>query len=62
MVMVGEYRRTRRETCPTATLSAINPTCTKAGANPGFRGERPGTNLSHGTTMKRFQFPDNPRQ
>jgi hypothetical protein len=38
------------KTCPSATLSAINPTWTDQGSNPGLRGERPATNrLSHGT-------------
>jgi hypothetical protein len=40
-------RTTRRETCPSATLSA---TCTELRVNPGLRGKRPATNrLSHGT-------------
>jgi hypothetical protein len=46
-----ENRRTRRQTCPSATLSATNPTWIDLGANPGLRGEKPATNdLSHGTT------------
>jgi hypothetical protein len=45
-----ENRRTRIKTCPSATLSTTNPTCTDQGANPGLRSERPATNrLSHGT-------------
>jgi len=45
-----ENRRTRRKTCPSATLSTTNPTWIDPGANPGLRGERPATNrLSHGT-------------
>jgi hypothetical protein len=46
----GENRRTRRKTCPSATLSTTNPTCMYPVANPGLRGERPATNdLSHDT-------------
>ena len=38
------------KTCPSATLSTINPTWTDQGSNQGLRGERPATNrLSHGT-------------
>jgi hypothetical protein len=45
-IVTGENRRTRRKTCPSATLSTTNPT----GIDPGLRGERPATNdLSHGT-------------
>jgi hypothetical protein len=48
--MTGENRRTRRKTCPSATLSTTNPTWIDPGSNPGLRGERPATNdLSHGT-------------
>jgi hypothetical protein len=50
MILTGKNRRTRRKTCPSATLSTTNPTQIDPGANPGFRGERPATNdLSHGT-------------
>jgi len=50
MILTGENRRTRRKTCPSATLSTTNPTWIDPGANPGLRGERPATNdLSHGT-------------
>jgi hypothetical protein len=46
----GKNRRTRRKTCPSATLSTTNPTWIDKGANSGLRGERPATNdLSHGT-------------
>jgi hypothetical protein len=52
MILTGENRRTRRQTCPNATLSTINPTWTDLSANPVLRGERPVTNhLSHGTTL-----------
>jgi hypothetical protein len=37
-------RRTRRKTCPSATLSTTNPTWIDPGANPGLRGERPAPN------------------
>jgi hypothetical protein len=50
MILTGENPRTRRKNCPSATLSATNPTWIDPGANPGLRGERPATNdLSHGT-------------
>jgi hypothetical protein len=46
----GENRSTRGKTCPSATLSTINPTWTEPGSNPGIRSNRPATNrLSHGT-------------
>ena len=39
-----------KENCPTASLSATNPTWTGLGSNPGLCGEGPVTNgLSHGT-------------
>jgi hypothetical protein len=45
-----ETRRTRRKTCPSATMSTINSTWNGAGANPGLCGERPASNhLSHDT-------------
>jgi hypothetical protein len=48
----GESRRTRRETCPSTTLSTTNPTWIDPDTNPGLRGERPATNhLSHGTAV-----------
>jgi hypothetical protein len=50
MILTGENRRTRRKTCPSATLSITNPTWIDPGANPDLRSERPATNdLSHGT-------------
>jgi hypothetical protein len=50
IILTGENRRTRRKTCPSATLSTTNPTWTDQGANPGLLGDRPATNdLSHGT-------------
>jgi hypothetical protein len=52
MILTGENRRTRRKTCPSATLSTTNPTWIVPGANPGLRGERPATDdLSHGTAL-----------
>jgi hypothetical protein len=46
-------RTTRRKTCPSATLSTTNPTCTDPGSNPGLRSERPATNrLKHGTAQE----------
>jgi hypothetical protein len=59
MILTGENRRTRRKTCPSATLSTINPTQIDPGANPGLRGERPATSdLSHGTApvIPTFRF------
>jgi hypothetical protein len=50
MILTGENWRTRRKTCPSATLSTTNPTWIDPGANSGPRGERPATNdLSYGT-------------
>jgi hypothetical protein len=50
MKLTGENRRTRGETCPSATLSTTNPTSTDLGSNPDLRGGRPAANrLSHGT-------------
>jgi hypothetical protein len=47
-----ENRRTRNKTCPSATLSTANPTCTDSGANPGFCDEMPATDrLSHATAL-----------
>jgi hypothetical protein len=52
MILTGENRKTWRETCPSSTLSTINPTWTDPGVNPGLGGERSGTNgLNHGTAM-----------
>jgi hypothetical protein len=53
MKLTGENRRTRGNTCPSATLSTTNPTWTDPGSNPGLRGGRPAANrLSHGTTSQ----------
>jgi hypothetical protein len=50
IILTGENGRTRRITCPSATLSTTNPTWMDPGANPGLRDERPATNdLSRGT-------------
>jgi hypothetical protein len=49
MILIEKNRRTRRKTCPSATLSASNPTWTALGANTGLRGENSITNhLSYG--------------
>jgi hypothetical protein len=57
MILTGENRRTRRKTCPSATLSATNPTWIDPGVNPGLRGERPATNdLNHGTVVRMIIF------
>jgi hypothetical protein len=62
-----ENRRTRRKTCPSATLSTTNPTWIEPGANPGLRGERPATNdLSYlplsSSFSSSFPFPFVPLQ
>jgi hypothetical protein len=55
IVLTGENRRTRRETCPSSTLSTTSPISTDPGANPWFHGERPTSNrLSHGTAEVAF--------
>jgi hypothetical protein len=52
MILTGENRRTRRKTCPSATLSTTNPTWIDPGTNSGLRCERTATNdLSHGTAL-----------
>jgi hypothetical protein len=51
-ILTGENRRTRRKSCPSATLPTPNPTWIDPGANPGLSGERPATDdLSHGTSF-----------
>jgi hypothetical protein len=48
-----ESLRTRRKTCPSATLSTTNSTWSDSGAKPGLLVERPATNLlSHGTALE----------
>jgi hypothetical protein len=50
-------RRTRRKTCPSATMSTTNPTRTDPAAIPGLRGERSATNrLIHGTALFTFSY------
>jgi hypothetical protein len=62
MILTGENRRTRRKTCPCATLSTTNPTWTDLVANPGHGGKKPETNrLSYGTApmfkqIKYYEF------
>ena len=43
MKLAGENRRTRGETCPSATLSTTNPRWNIPGLNRCLRGERPAT-------------------
>jgi hypothetical protein len=51
-ILTGDNRRTRRKTCPSATLSTTNPTWIDPGANPGLHGEKPATNdPSHDTAQ-----------
>jgi hypothetical protein len=53
MILTGESQRTRRKTCPSATLSSRSLTWTDSSGNPGLRGDRPTTNrLSHGTARE----------
>jgi hypothetical protein len=55
MILTGKNRRTRRKTCPSATLSTTNPTWVDSGANQGLRGERAATNyLSHNTAQESY--------
>jgi hypothetical protein len=52
MILTGNNGRTRRKTCPSATLSTTNPIKIDQGANPGLRGERSATNdLNHDTAL-----------
>jgi hypothetical protein len=54
MIMTLEHRRTRTETCHSATSSIINLTWASPRTNSGLRGEKPATNrLSHGTDLTR---------
>jgi hypothetical protein len=54
MMLTGENRRTRRKTCPSASLCTTIHTLTGQGENPGLCGERPATNRrSHGTAYIR---------
>jgi hypothetical protein len=39
MILTGENRRTRRKTCPSATLSTTKPKWVDLGGNPGLRGK-----------------------
>jgi hypothetical protein len=56
--MTGENLRTRRKTCPNATLSTTNPTCIDLGSNPGHSLERPAANrLSQSTALILGLFP-----
>jgi hypothetical protein len=41
MILIGENRRTRRKTCPSATLSTTNATWTALDAKSGLSGEKP---------------------
>jgi hypothetical protein len=48
----GGEQKTRRKSCPSATLSTTNPTLTALDANQCLRGEKPATNrLSYGTAI-----------
>jgi hypothetical protein len=53
IILTGETEKKQEKTCPSATLSAINPTWTDPGANLGLRGKRPAINrLSYGTAKQ----------
>jgi hypothetical protein len=55
--LTGVNSRTRRKTCPSATLSTTNPTW----IDPDLRGEKPATNnLSHGTALSSLTSADLP--
>jgi hypothetical protein len=57
MILTGENRRTRRKTCPSATMSTTNPTWIDPGVNTRLRGERPATNdLRYGTAKLNTKF------
>jgi hypothetical protein len=57
MKLIGENRRTRGKSCPSATLSTTNPTWTDPGSNPCLRGGRPAANrLSHGTARATWYY------
>jgi hypothetical protein len=55
MISIGENRRTRRITYPSATSFTTNPTWTDPGANPGFRDEsyKYGNSLCHSEFIMR---------
>jgi hypothetical protein len=59
MRLTGKSRRTRRKTCPSATLSTTNSAWNDPGANQGLRQQRSATNgLSHGTAfLHKLIFP-----
>ena len=59
MILRGEYRSTRRKTCPITTMST-NLTLTDLGSNPNLRLERPATQPpSHGTALSTEIFVNN---
>ena len=45
MILTGENRSTRRQTCPSVTLCTTNLTWTDMRSNPCPSGDRPATNL-----------------
>jgi len=55
MVLTGENRSTRRNNCPSVTLSTTSLTLNDLGLKLGLYGEKPETDrLSHGTVKKAF--------
>jgi hypothetical protein len=56
--IVRGNQRTRRRTCPIATLSTTVPKWTEQGANPGLRGQEPAINcLSAGSDADKLLPP-----
>jgi hypothetical protein len=53
MILTGENRSTRRETCPNVNVSTTQPTQKAMGLKPGLCGERPTINCQ---TMARSKF------
>jgi hypothetical protein len=58
MILTGESRKTRKETCPNVTLSTTNSTWTDLEANFGLSVDRLATNrLSHSTVFPLLLIP-----
>lgn len=54
IILTQENRRTRKITCPNATLYITDPTWTDLSMNPGLRDDKPATNcLCCGTAVQR---------
>jgi hypothetical protein len=60
MIFTGENQRTRRKTCPSATLSTTNPTWTDPRVNLDLHSERPANDgLRHGTASSNIKIMSN---